>query len=130
MPMDGEGVLDTNAVIQILNGRLDPSQLGFDEILVPMIVVGELFFGVHKSARIEQNRRRLLNFLDLISIVAVDVEVAETYGRIKTQLRRIGKPIPENDMWIAATAMRHRLPLIANDNHFRNVEGLTLIRWS
>ena len=75
MQMDGEGVLDTNAVIQILNGRLDPSQLGIDEILVPMIVVGELFFGVHKSARIEQNRRRLINFLDLVSIVAVDVEV-------------------------------------------------------
>ncbi len=128
--MNGEAALDTNAVVQILNGTLDPTQLGFDEILVPMIVVGELFFGAHKSTRIAENRRRLLDFLDLISIVAVDVEVAELYGRIKTQLRRIGKPIPENDMWIAATAMRHGLPLISNDKHFREVEGLRVIHWS
>ena len=128
--MDGEAALDTNAVVQILNGKLELPRLGLGSILVPMIVVGELFFGVHNSARIDQNRRRLMNFLDLVSILPVDVEVSETYGKIKTQLRKIGKPIPENDMWIAATAVRHRLPLIANDNHFSYVEGLTVIRWS
>jgi tRNA(fMet)-specific endonuclease VapC len=127
--MSGEAALDTNAVVQILNGRLEPPQLGFEKIFVPMTVVGELFFGVHKSARFAENRRRLLNFLDIISIIDIDVEVAENYGQIKNQLHEIGKPIPENDMWIAATAMRHRLPLVSNDKHFRDLEGLNVIRW-
>jgi tRNA(fMet)-specific endonuclease VapC len=127
--MSGKAILDTNAVIQILNGKLSPPTLGFEEILVPMIVVGELFFGVHKSARIEENRRRLLRFLELLSVIPVDIEVSEQYGQVKTQLRKIGKPIPENDMWIAATALRHHLPLVANDRHFQNVDGLAIISW-
>jgi tRNA(fMet)-specific endonuclease VapC len=128
--MGGKAALDTNAVVQILNGRLDIPRLGFEEILVPMIVVGELFFGVHKSARTGENRRRLLTFLDLISIIENDLEVAETYGKIKTQLRSQGKPIPENDMWIAAIAMRHGLPLVTNDKHFNSVVGLDVIQWN
>lgn len=127
--MNGKAVLDTNAVIQILNGKLTPPRLGFEEILVPIIVVGELFFGVHKSFRIAENRRRLMSLLDLVTILPVDVEIAERYGQVKQQLRRIGKPIPENDMWIAATALRYRLPLIANDKHFHEVEGLAIIPW-
>lgn len=127
--MNGKAILDTNAVIQILNGKLVPPQLGFEEILVPIIVVGELFFGVHKSFRITENRRRLMAFLDLVTILPVDLDVSERYGQIKQQLRRMGNPIPENDMWIAATAVRHQLPLIANDKHFNNVERLTVIPW-
>jgi tRNA(fMet)-specific endonuclease VapC len=128
--MNGKAVLDTNAVVQILNGTLDLPRLGFDEIMVPMTVVGELFFGVHKSARVAENRRRLLNFLYLVSIVGSDLEVAEMYGKIKIQLRRMGKPVPENDMWIAALAMRYELPLITNDKHFLNISELRIIRWS
>ena len=127
--MSGKTVLDTNAIIQILNGKLSPPTLGFEEILVPIIVVGELFFGVHKSGLTEENRRRLLRLLDLVSIVPVDVEVSERYGQVKSQLRKIGRPIPENDMWIAATALRHNLPLVANDKHFRNIDGLAVISW-
>ncbi|MDP4198410.1 MAG: type II toxin-antitoxin system VapC family toxin [Bacteroidota bacterium] len=128
--MNGKALLDSNAVVQILNGKLDLPRLGFDEILVPMTVVGELFFGVHKSARVTENRRRLLTFLDLVSLVSSDLEVAEMYGQIKATLRSKGKPIPENDMWIAATAIRHRLPLVTNDKHFGEVERLAVIRWS
>jgi tRNA(fMet)-specific endonuclease VapC len=94
----GNGVLDTNAVIQILNGKLDPAKLGFDKIMVPMTVIGELFFGVHKSDHIEKNRERLFSFLDLVKVLKAEIEVAEEYGQIKTRLRQAGRPIPENDM--------------------------------
>jgi tRNA(fMet)-specific endonuclease VapC len=127
--MGGKSVLDTNAVVHILNGKLDLPQLGFDEIIIPMTVVGELFFGVHKSARVAENRRRLLTLLDLVSILPSDIKVAERYGELKLQLRNIGKPIPDNDMWIAATALEHGLPIVTNDKHFTYIEGLEIVRY-
>lgn len=125
----GNGVLDTNAVIQILNGRLDPAKLGFDKIMVPMTVIGELFFGVHKSDHIEKNRERLFSFLNLVKVLKAEIEVAEEYGPIKTRLRRAGRPIPENDMWIAATAIVNQAPVVTNDKHFTYISGLEVIRY-
>jgi len=46
------------------------------------------------------------------------------YARIRVRLREKGKPIPENDLWIAAACIEHRLPLAALDSHFDVVEGL------
>ncbi len=56
-----------------------------------------------------------------------DDVIAENYAIIKTSLLRKGKPIPENDIWIAATAMRYQLSLYTNDKHFTEVEGIRLI---
>lgn len=56
-------------------------------------------------------------------------ETALQYGRIKQRLRRRGRPIPENDLWIAATAIQHQLVLASRDDHFTEVEGLTGERW-
>ena len=128
MSMNGKAALDSNAIVRILNGKLDLPSLGIEGLLVPIIAAGEMFFGVHKSMRVSINRMRLMSFMDCVTILPVDIQIAERYGQIKAQLRRIGKPIPENDIWIAATAMRHRLPLVANDKHFDFVEGLVVIR--
>ncbi len=127
--MPGEAVLDTNAVVQILNGRLDPLRLGFEEIIIPMTAVGELFFGVHKSARFSENRRKLFALLDLVSILEAGLDIAERYGKIKLALRRAGTPIPDNDMWIAAGALEHGLPIVTNDKHFTYIEGLEIVRY-
>jgi tRNA(fMet)-specific endonuclease VapC len=126
--MNGKAALDSNAIIRILNGKLDIPSLGLEEILVPLIAAGEMFFGVYKSMRVSANRSRLMAFLNSVSILPVDLQVTERYGQVKAQLRRLGKPIPENDIWIAATALRHNLPLVANDKHFDHVEGLVVIR--
>ena len=127
--MTDSAAVDTNAVIQLLNRSLHPRVLGFDEILVPKIVVGELLFGAHNSDRVEDNRRRVFSFLNRVSLLDIDTEIADLYGRIKAQLRRNGKPIPQNDVWIAATAMRHGLPLVTDDQHFERIEGLITIPW-
>lgn len=126
--MNGKAALDSNAIVRILNGKLDIPSLGLEEILVPLIAAGEMFFGVHKSMRVSANRSRLMAFLNSVSILPVDLQVTERYGQVKAQLRRLGKPIPENDIWIAATALRHNLPLVANHKHFDHVEGLVVIR--
>jgi len=51
------------------------------------------------------------------------------YGRIKAELARAGTPIPENDMWIAAQAIEHGLPLATCDAHFSRISGLTILDW-
>ena len=51
------------------------------------------------------------------------------YAKIRYQLRVKGKPMPENDVWIAAAAMEHDLPLLTRDAHFRNVNGLEVLGW-
>lgn len=52
------------------------------------------------------------------------------YSDIRLQLKRDGKPIPENDLWIAAVCMEHNLPLATADGHFDFVEGLRIYSWS
>jgi len=58
-----------------------------------------------------------------------DIETATHYARIKNDLRLKGKPIPENDIWIAALALQHGLILATRDAHFGEVDGLTVVRW-
>ncbi|NOY42526.1 MAG: type II toxin-antitoxin system VapC family toxin, partial [Planctomycetes bacterium] len=58
-----------------------------------------------------------------------DDDTARVYGEIKTALRRKGRPIPDNDIWIAAVAIQHSLSLVSRDEHFANIERLSLVRW-
>lgn len=51
------------------------------------------------------------------------------YGKIKSSLRKKGSPIPENDIWIAAIALHHKLTLVTRDGHFNQVSGLKSVVW-
>ncbi len=68
----------------------------------------------------------LRQFLQDYTVLAPDVFTADLYGNIKAALKGKGKPIPENDMWIAAIAMQYDLPLFTADKHFKEVDRLTL----
>jgi tRNA(fMet)-specific endonuclease VapC len=63
------------------------------------------------------------------SIVPCDLSVAREYGRLKQSLRERGRPIPENDMWIAATAKCHDMVLVTRDRHFHEIEDLLTAAW-
>jgi tRNA(fMet)-specific endonuclease VapC len=65
-------------------------------------------------------------FSSKVSLLNCNKETARIYGKVKAQLKKNGTPIPENDIWIAAVAIQHDLVLVTNDNHFLNVEGLTI----
>jgi len=58
-----------------------------------------------------------------------DLEVAREYGRLRQRLKKKGRPIPENDIWIAAAAKAHGMTLVTRDGHFENVEGLKTVDW-
>ena len=63
------------------------------------------------------------------TILSCDEVTGDIYGQIKVQLRTKGRPIPENDIWIAATAMQHGLTLVTRDRHFQEIDGLALATW-
>jgi tRNA(fMet)-specific endonuclease VapC len=100
-----------------------------DRIFVPSIVLGESFFGFARGNRESTNRRHLREILEQpgVAIVAIDAEVAERYAQIIVHLRKVGKPIPQNDIWIAAAAINLGAALLTFDKHFRHVPGLFII---
>ena len=129
--MSGELLLDTNVVIALL--EREPAALAhFEsevEVSISVIVLGELLFGAEKSARVAENRRRAEAFADDCTVRGCDRAIARRYGAIKSDLRRKGRPIPENDLWIAATALEHGLVLVTRDEHFGAIEGLEIAAW-
>jgi len=125
-----ELLLDTNAVIAWLRQDNDLRRVaGKCQPIVSLFTVGEMFFGVRKSARPEENERALERALGDFAILFPDLATARHYGEVFAALRLKGRPIPVNDVWIAALALQHRLPLLTRDAHFGEVEALGVLRW-
>jgi tRNA(fMet)-specific endonuclease VapC len=120
--------LDTDVAIAILNearGAWERIQ-NFDEIYLPVPAIGELRFGALNSGHSEKNRHKIDFFLARCQILDVRLSTTEVYARVRLALKRKGRPIPENDLWIAALCVEHDLPLATYDGHFDEVDGLTL----
>ncbi|MCA0454679.1 MAG: type II toxin-antitoxin system VapC family toxin [Chloroflexi bacterium] len=127
--MNGK-LLDTNAVAALFNQDLAlKSQLGDIRLLVSSIVVGELYFGAYKSGRVQHNITQLERFLDRNEVLVCDAETGKYYGQVKQQLKAKGRPIPENDIWIAAVALQHDLALVTRDAHFNVIDNLVIESW-
>jgi len=124
-------LLDTNIVIALFDA--DEAVLAnldlASEVFVPAIVLGELYFGAAKSGRSVENVGKVERFAAASSVLACDLQVAREYGRLKQALRAKGKPLPENDLWIAATASRHQLTVVTRDHHFTEIDGLATVKW-
>ena len=129
--MNGKFLLDTNILIAIF--AADPSvqeNLAQPaEIFVPIVAIGELYYGARKSTRIEANIRTIDEFAATCALLECDLDTARYYGLIKNELRAKGRPIPENDIWIAAVAKQHELTLVSRDAHFNEVGGLSFEGW-
>ena len=125
-------LLDTNVVI-FLNGDksiLKRIRVEIDEIGLSTLVVAELDYGAKVSQRSEDNLEKLYRLLEIIQVVAFDIECARIFGTIKSKLRSIGKPTGEVDALIAATAMAREATLVtSNKKHFENIEGLKIEVW-
>ncbi len=124
-------LLDTNIVIALFAQEaavLQPlSQAA--EVFLPSIVLGELYYGAEKSARAEANVQRVNELAARSAILVCDTDTAHSYGQIKNQLRAQGKPLPENDIWVAAFALQHDLALVSRDAHFHEVAGISVVAW-
>jgi len=93
-----------------------------------VIVLGELLSGFKGALSETENKKELEQFLDSprVHVLQLDEVTSEFYATIYWNLKRKGKPIPTNDMWVAASAMRHALSLFSYDEHFTNIEGLLI----
>jgi tRNA(fMet)-specific endonuclease VapC len=96
----------------------------FDQLLLPAVVLGELYYGAQNGKRVAENIQRLQALISRCQIVEVDGAAAEIYGRVRLELKRAGTPIPENDLWIAATCLAKNISLATRDAHFSAVTGL------
>ena len=128
--MPGKVLLDTNVIIAFFSDEKAVTQhVSQSELFVSTTVLGELHYGARKSAHSAANQARIEEFASSVSVLNSDAETARRYGEIKDRLRSKGRPIPENDIWIAACAMQHDLPLATRDDHFKDVDGLRIETW-
>jgi tRNA(fMet)-specific endonuclease VapC len=98
-------------------------------LYLPLTALGELLFGAYNSAFQDKGLKQIEDFLRICAVLDPDERTAHIYGRIKADLSHKGNPIPQNDVWIAAVALEHHLPLATRDPHFTQVTGLTLLQW-
>ncbi len=95
----------------------------------PSIAVGKLFYGSEKSGRAGENLARIDTLVGNSVVSHYDADTALQYGHIKNGLKIKGNSIPENDIWIAALAMRHDLILVTRDAHFQKIDSLRVTTW-
>jgi len=128
--MAGRVLLDTNVVIALFS-KQERTPQGFpeSELFVSSTVLGELYFGALKSAQPAPNVAGIEQFAASVRLLSCDPETAKYYGEIRARLRSRGRPIPDNDIWIAAVALQYGLTLATRDAHFKEVEGLLVESW-
>jgi tRNA(fMet)-specific endonuclease VapC len=129
--VNGRFLLDTNIIIALLNGDevVLSNLVQSPEVFIPSIALGELFFGAAKSGRPSENIDRVERFASGRAILLCDVDVAREYGRLKQRIHEKGRPLPENDIRIAAMATRHGMTLVTRESHFQEVEDLRTVDW-
>ena len=121
--------LDTNQAIAVLNDMGDAGNWvrTYQEVCLPLPVVGELHFGALNSRRAEENLRRADALVARCEVLEPDVATAQTYARIRLELKRKGRPILENDVWIAALCVQHDIPFATADAHFTEISALQVV---
>ena len=129
--MAGNLLLDTNIIIALFGQDVGVrKQLSASvDVFVPSIAIGELYFGAQQSTRAENNLNRVREFASQAAVLSCDAVTAEYYGSMKSALKEKGRPLPENDIWIAALATQYGLTLITRDLHFREIDGLQSEAW-
>ncbi|HEV2279300.1 MAG TPA: type II toxin-antitoxin system VapC family toxin [Acidobacteriaceae bacterium] len=124
-------ILDTNALSAVADNQPAAVRI-FSEarsIELPVIVLGEYRFGIAHSRRRSEYEKWLDELIAATRVLPVEAETSAHYARIRAELKKAGQPIPSNDLWIAALARQHRLPLMTLDRHFDAVQGLKRMGW-
>ena len=128
--MTGNSIaLDTNQAIAWLNGRtgLDDWMSRFSVVWLPVIVVGELRFGALKSQRASANAQRIELLISRCGIIEIKASTSQLYAQTRLALLQRGRPVPENDLWIASLCLEHNLTLATSDRHFEQIGGLKVV---
>jgi predicted nucleic acid-binding protein len=124
--------LDTNAYAGFKRGDAACVEVmrHADQLLLSSTVMGELLAGFACGTQEARNREELSRFLasPRVSVCTNGLATADSYALIYRDLRRQGRPIPTNDVWIAACCLEHGALLFSFDQHFEQIAGLRVIR--
>ena len=132
MNATGSVLLDTTIVVDHLRGKSPVLNAHINQtttLYLPVTALGELLYGAHRSVFEAKALKQIESFVQLCAVLGTDERTAHYYGQISSDLARLGKPIPQNDIWIAAIALEHSLPIATRDQHFSFVPGLTVLAW-
>ncbi len=124
-------IVDTNALSAIADERDQIRELlgRATGIAVPVIAIGEYRSGIARSRNFLRYQQWLDEFILASRVLDIDESTTRSYAEISLELRKVGKPIPTNDIWIAALCRQHELPLLSRDRHFDTVRGIRRIEW-
>ena len=125
-------LLDSNAYSLLMRGHEQVAEIvrRSENVLLSAVVVGELMYGFRWGAHFDRNASDLRLFLGspYVSFVPVGPITADRYSRIAASLRAKGRPIPTNDIWIAAQVMETGAELVSADEHFNQIDGIAWTR--
>lgn len=99
------------------------------QLALPVVVIGEYRYGIAQSRHRARYRRWLDDLIDDCTVLDVDEQSTHHYAAISVELRQAEKPIPTNDLWIAALCRQHSLPLLSRNQHFDVVSGIRRVDW-
>lgn len=124
-------ILDTNALSAFIDGAptVGARLSAEGQVAIPVIVLGEFRYGISGSRYRQRYERWLADHLSHFEILNVTDATTLAYARVRASLKKLGRPIPANDAWIAALALQHRLPVMSRDEHFDAVPGLRREPW-
>ena len=122
---------DTSIITAWLKGesKIADKIYNAEEINIPIIVPGELYYGALYSTQKQKNLNNIKSITSHYNVLQIDEATTVAYENIKTALREKGKPIPQNDIWIAAIAQRFNFIVGSRDKHFKEIVDINLKSW-
>lgn len=124
-------ILDTNALSAAADNDATLAAIlaRAEELAIPVIVLGEYRHGIAQSRNQASYENWLSGLLNDCMVLEVNEPTTHYYAEISLELKRKGKPIPTNDIWIAALCRQHSLPLLSQDRHFDWIAGSRRVGW-
>lgn len=124
-------IFDTNIIIGLLNNeqKIVKMMTEIQGLETTVVTIGELLYGAALSKDRDRNEQTIKNFANMSTVYEIDLSVVEEYAFIKSQLKRNGTPIPENDIWIAAIAKANDKIIVTRDKHLLNIDFIETEMW-
>lgn len=124
-------ILDTNALSAFIDGdeSLGAIVQRHARVAIPVIVLGEFRYGIAGSRHRKSYEAWLDAHLSDFEVLSVTAQTARRYAGVRVAVKRLGRPIPANDAWIAALALEHGLPILTRDQHFAAVPQVAHMGW-
>lgn len=124
-------ILDTNALSAVADNVSAAVQVfvSVDTLELPVIVLGEYRFGIAQSLRRDNYEQWLTKLIASSRVLDINEHTTRHYAQVRVELKKAGRPVPSNDLWIAALSRQHSLPILSRDRHFDGISGVTRTSW-